>query len=44
MSKRNPTLLIQDILEAIEKVQIYTQNMDYDTFLSDMLLLGILKL
>lgn len=35
MSKRNPKLLIQDIIESIKKIQVYTENMDYDTFLHD---------
>ncbi len=35
MSKRDSSLLLEDILEAIEKIERYTKNMTYQSFLSD---------
>ena len=35
MSKRDSYLLLEDILEAIEKIERYTKNMTYQSFLSD---------
>lgn len=35
MSKREPRLLIQDILESIEKIRLYTKNYDFGAFESD---------
>lgn len=35
MSKRNNTLLILDVIEAAEKIELYTQNLSFDEFNSD---------
>lgn len=34
-SKRDPALLITDILTAINKIQSYTTGLDYSSFLTD---------
>ena len=35
MSKRNPKLLLADIIEAVEKIKTYTAGFSYEQFLSD---------
>ncbi len=35
MSKREPSLLIKDIIESGEKILIYTEGMTYESFLKD---------
>lgn len=35
MSKRIPSVIIEDILECIEKIISYTFGIDYDAFLKD---------
>lgn len=35
MSKRNPRLLFEDVLEAIDKIAEYTKGMTYETFVAD---------
>ena len=35
MSKREPQLLLQDIVDSIEKIKIYTSGMDIREFLQD---------
>jgi uncharacterized protein with HEPN domain len=35
MSKRNNKLLLADILTAINKIQTYTQGLDYEAFMAD---------
>ncbi len=35
MSKRESKLLLQDILEATQKILRYTKGLDYEAFLSD---------
>ena len=35
MSKREPKLLLADILEAVEKIKRYTAEHDYETFSQD---------
>jgi uncharacterized protein with HEPN domain len=35
MSKRIPGVIIEDILECIEKIISYTTGLDYDKFLKD---------
>ena len=35
MSKREPHLLFQDILESIEKIKIYTEGMTFESFDND---------
>lgn len=35
MSKRDPSLLIEDIIESIEKIQRYAGQMDYSEFVDD---------
>lgn len=35
MSKRNNTLLVLDILASIEKIQTYTSDLDFESFMSD---------
>jgi len=32
MSKRNPLLFLQDILDSIEKIEIYTRDIDFTGF------------
>ena len=39
MSKRDPLLLLEDIMLAIQKISRYTLDMDHDAFLSDDLVL-----
>lgn len=35
MSKRNPTLLIGDIVECGEKILFYTKDISFEQFISD---------
>ena len=35
MSKRPSELLIEDILESIEKIESYTENISFENFLND---------
>lgn len=35
MSKRDPLLLIEDMLEAAEKIKQYTKDYNYDSFIND---------
>ncbi len=35
MSKREPKLLLQDILESIQKIKTYTHEMAFETFQKD---------
>ena len=35
MSKREPTLLLTDICESIEKIKIYTLELTYQQFIDD---------
>lgn len=35
MSKRNPKLLLADILDAVEKIKRYTAGLTYETFMED---------
>jgi uncharacterized protein with HEPN domain len=35
MSKREPFLLLSDILDSIEKIKSYTQNHSFTTFIED---------
>lgn len=35
MSKRNDTVIIQDIKEAIDRITSYTSDLEYDDFLHD---------
>lgn len=35
MSKRQPQLLLEDILESAEKIIAYTQSLTYDEFIAD---------
>ena len=35
MSKRDPILLLNDILDSIEKIKKYTSNLTYETFIDD---------
>ena len=35
MSKRDPLVLLEDIMLAIQKISRYTSQMDHDAFLSD---------
>ncbi len=35
MSKRSDALLIQDIIEAAEKIESYTQDINFDQFNND---------
>jgi uncharacterized protein with HEPN domain len=35
MSKRNTTAFLQDIIEAIRRIQSYTQDLSYDDFTKD---------
>lgn len=34
-SKRDPRLLINDMLLAISKIKVYTAGLDFDTFMAD---------
>ena len=35
MSKRDNLLLLEDMLQAANKIKQYTENLDYDAFISD---------
>ena len=35
MSKRNPELLVEDILESCQKIMDYTKNISFEEFISD---------
>ncbi|ASI98811.1 HepT-like ribonuclease domain-containing protein [Thermococcus celer] len=35
MSKRDPCLFLTDILEAIERIEEYTEGYDFETFVKD---------
>ena len=35
MSKREPNLLLEDIIESIQKIKIYTNGLSLDDFLND---------
>jgi uncharacterized protein with HEPN domain len=35
MSKRDTTLLLEDILQSAQKIKQYTKDLDYDAFLAD---------
>jgi uncharacterized protein with HEPN domain len=35
MSKRNNALLLVDILTAIDKIQTYTEGLDFESFMAD---------
>ena len=35
MSKREPILLLEDIIESIQKIKIYTSGLSLDDFLKD---------
>lgn len=35
MSKREPKLLLSDILNSVEKIKSYTESLTYDTFIKD---------
>ena len=35
MSKRNPSLLLEDILQAVEKIDLYTEGMSQEAFMKD---------
>jgi uncharacterized protein with HEPN domain len=35
MSRRRPPLLVEDIWEAVEKIERYVAGMDHDTFVGD---------
>jgi len=35
MPKRDPELLVEDMLEALRKIQLYTAGMDHSAFLQD---------
>ena len=35
MSKRNPKLLVEDILESCHKIMEYTQGMSFEEFIAD---------
>ena len=35
MSKRHPELLIEDMLDSAEKIILYTENLSFDDFISD---------
>lgn len=35
MSKRDPRILLEDIMAAIQKIRRYTSQMDHDAFLSN---------
>ena len=39
MSKRDPLVLLEDIMLAIQKVGRYTAQMDHDAFLADELVI-----
>jgi uncharacterized protein with HEPN domain len=33
MPKRDPDLLVEDMLEALRKIELYTSGMDHSSFL-----------
>ena len=35
MSRRSPAASLQDIVEAIRRIRLYVQDMDYDRFVQD---------
>jgi uncharacterized protein with HEPN domain len=35
MPKRNPELLVEDMLDALRKIRLYTESMSYSSFLQD---------
>ena len=35
MSKRDTTFLLEDMLQAAQKIKRYTEDLDYDAFLAD---------
>ena len=35
MSKRTPSLLLEDMLESIKKIELYTEGMTFEDFCSD---------
>ncbi len=35
MSKRDTILLLDDILQSAQKIKRYTENLDFDSFISD---------
>jgi len=35
MSRRSPPLLVEDIWEAVEKIERYISGMDHDAFVGD---------
>ena len=35
MSRRSPVATLEDIAEAIRRIRLYVQNMDYDAFVRD---------
>jgi uncharacterized protein with HEPN domain len=35
MSKRSDDLLLNDILESINKIKLYTSNLNFDSFIND---------
>lgn len=35
MSDRNPRLLLEDIIEAADKIKLYTSGQTYDSFIED---------
>ena len=37
MHRRDPRLFIEDILEAMEKIEDYTSGMDYESFIENKL-------
>jgi uncharacterized protein with HEPN domain len=39
MSKRDPLVLLEDIMKAIRKIRRYTSQMDHDAFLADELVI-----
>lgn len=39
MSKRDPLVLLEDIMLAIQKIRRYTSQMDHDAFLADELVI-----
>ena len=39
MSKRNPALLLDDILQAVNKIQQYTNGLDADQFSLEFMIL-----
>jgi uncharacterized protein with HEPN domain len=35
MSERSPKVLVQDMLDSITSIQVYTEGMDFESFMSD---------